>query len=69
MSNFIPDQPKKAVDVPFYDDVSSEGGWQGQSTTKSIDTLKSEIVQAVSRLGGLVVGFQKGNLAAGKVSG
>lgn len=55
MTNFIPDQPKKAADVPYFDDVSSDAGWQGQATTKSIETLKSEIVQAVCRLGGLVI--------------
>jgi hypothetical protein len=48
------------VQVPFFDDITKDGGWQGHTTTKSIETLKSEIVQAISRLGGLVAGFQKG---------
>jgi len=65
--NFIPDQPKKAADVPYYDDVLSSGGWQGQTTTKSIETLKSEIVSAVSRMGGLVTGFQKGSFQIGQL--
>jgi len=58
--NFIPDQPKNAENVPFFEDVTSEQGWQGQTTSKSVETLKSEITQAVSRLGGTVVSFQKG---------
>jgi len=66
MSNFIPDQPKQAADVPWFDDVSSDAGWQGQTTTKSVETLKSEIVQAVSRLGGMVTGFQKGTFQIGE---
>ena len=65
MTNFIPEQPKKSVDVPYFDDVTGDAGWQGQSTTKSLETLKSEIVQAVSRLGGLVTGFQKGLFQVG----
>ena len=65
MNNFIPEQPKKAFEVPYFDDVTSDAGWQGHSTTKSIETLKSEIVQAVSRLGGMVTGFQKGKFMIG----
>lgn len=58
--NFIPDQPKSAQSVPYFEDVSAQDGWQGQTTQKSVETLKSEITSAVSRLGGMVVGFQKG---------
>ena len=65
MNSFIPDQPKKAADVPYFDDVTSQDGWQGHSTTKSIETLKSEIVQSVSRLGGMITGFQKGKFVVG----
>ena len=64
--NFIPDQPKNNQEVPYFEDATSDAGWQGQATTKSIETLKSEIVQAVSRLGGLVVGFQRGKFETGK---
>lgn len=59
--NFIPQQPEvEAKDVPYFDDVTNEAGWQGHSTGKSMDTLKSEIISAISRLGGLVSGFQRG---------
>ncbi|MFA5416947.1 MAG: hypothetical protein WC341_00675 [Bacteroidales bacterium] len=65
MSNFVPDQPKVSREVPFYDDVRAADGWQGQATGKSIETLKSEIVTAISLMGGLVSGFVKGNFQTG----
>ena len=66
MNSFIPEQPKGArPDVPYFDDVTSAGGWQGHATDKSIDTLKSEIMEAVGRLGGLVSGFQRGTFIIG----
>ncbi len=59
--DFIPEQPKhEAETVPFFDDVTSEGGWRGHSTSKTVDTLKSEIMVSISRLGGLVTGWQRG---------
>jgi len=65
MMNFIPDQPKQAQDVPFYEDVTASGGWQGHSTSKSISSLKSEITASIGRLGGLVNGFQRGTFEIG----
>ncbi len=56
--SFVPEQPKDSQQVPFFDDVSKEAGWQGQSTTKSIKALQAEIIEAVGRLGGLVINFQ-----------
>lgn len=58
--NFIPEQQNSA-DVPFFDDVVSRNGWQGHTTGKSIETLKSEIMLAMDRLGGIVANFQKGS--------
>jgi hypothetical protein len=58
--NFIPETSKTSVEVPYYDDVTGEAGWQGHSTTKSIERLKSEIVESISRLGGMVTNFQRG---------
>jgi hypothetical protein len=60
MNNFIPEVPKEAQDVPYFDDVSKDAGWQGHTTSKSIETLKSEIITSIGRLGGIVTGFQKG---------
>lgn len=61
--SFIPDTPKQANEVPYFDDVIGSDGWQGHTTRKSLDTLKSEIIQALSRLGGLVAGFQRGSFS------
>ncbi len=60
MSGFVPEQPKEAAKVPFFDDVSAADGWKGQTTTKSMETLKAEIMAAVGRLGGMVTGFRRG---------
>jgi hypothetical protein len=59
---FIPEQESKALAVPYFDEVTAEGGWRGMSTGKSIETLKSEITQAISRLGGVVAGFVFGKM-------
>lgn len=47
--SFIPDTPKSVSTdaVPFYDDATAKDGWQGQGTTKSLATLKSEITQSM----------------------
>jgi hypothetical protein len=58
--NFIPEQAKNIQEVPYYEDATKSDGWQGQSTTKSIRALQSEITEAISRLGGLVMSFQRG---------
>jgi hypothetical protein len=65
--NFIPEQPKDKIPaVPYFDDVSSDAGWQGQTTGKSVDKLKTEIMEAIGRLGGTVTIFQKGTFVVGK---
>jgi hypothetical protein len=58
--NFIPEQSKQAQSVPFYEDATKAEGWQGYSTTKSIERLKSEVTESITRLGGFVSGFQIG---------
>ncbi len=58
---FIPNQPEKAAEVPFYEDATSEDGWQGQATEKTIERLKSDLTTAISRLGATVTGFQRGS--------
>src|SRR4030042_4183330 len=58
--NFIPEQSKETQYIPYYEDATSAEGWQGHTTQKTIKALQSEITQAISRLGGLVTGFQKG---------
>lgn len=60
--NFIPETPRQSdITLPYFDDVRSDDGWQGYSTTKSIDTLKSEVIIALTRLGGSATGFQRGS--------
>jgi hypothetical protein len=66
--DFIPEQSSNSVDVPYFEDVTGDSGWQGQATTKSIETLQSEIEEAVKFLGGRVVRFQRGTFQTGKVS-
>lgn len=56
---FTPDQ-NQAQKVPFFEDAKKEDGWKGHTTTKSEQRLQNEIKEALVRLGGLVVGFQKG---------
>ena len=58
--NFIPEQPSESKHVPYYEDATKADGWQGQATDKTIKALQSEITQSISRLGGLVTGFQRG---------
>lgn len=58
--DFIPKTPSKVREVPYFDDVTSEAGWSGHSTSKSMETLKAEITQSLSRLDGMVTGFQRG---------
>jgi hypothetical protein len=57
---FRPSDNKKVYDVPFFDDVTAGDGWQGQTTGKSIETLKVEIGTSIARLGGMIVNFQMG---------
>lgn len=57
---FKPNVPKLENSVPYFDDVTSTEGWQGQTTGKSIAQLKSEITSAISRMGGLVSAFIEG---------
>lgn len=58
--NFIPEQPKQSKSVPYFEDANRQEGWQGYSTTKSFERLKSEVTEAITRLGGFVSGFQQG---------
>ena len=60
--DFIPTE-HQAQDVPFYDDVTTNGGWQGHTTGKTVNALKAEVSAAITRLGGVVTGFQRGAFA------
>lgn len=62
MFNFVSEKSEQKVEVvPFYEDATAQNGWQGQSTGKTIETLKSDIISSFGKLGGLVTGFEKGS--------
>jgi hypothetical protein len=62
--NFVPDR-SEAKDVPYFEDVREGDGWQGQGTRKTVDQLKTEVGDAVGRLGGFVRFFQQGTFHIG----
>lgn len=57
---FVPEQEKKALAVPYFEEAARSDGWQGHTTTKSIERLKSEVTESITRLGGFVSGFMGG---------
>lgn len=62
--DFKPEVKKEMQEVPYYDDVSSSGGWEGHGTGKTLESLKSEVVMALSKLGGTTASFQRGAFEA-----
>lgn len=64
MFNFVSEKTERKIDeIPFYEDADAANGWSGQSTGKSIETLKAEIIAHIGKLGGLVTGFEKGSFS------
>ena len=59
MNTFQPNQ-QKSVQVPFFDDVKASDGWEGHTTTKSIEKLISEIASNLSLMGCVFTGYQSG---------
>lgn len=59
MFNFQPEQKTKE-DVPFYDDVTSSGGWEGHATSKSVEKLQQEIAANLALIGCVLTGYQSG---------
>ena len=60
--HFTPEgRSSQLLRVPFASEARAQDGWQGQNTGRSVETLKSGIVQAMARLGGVVHGFQRGS--------
>lgn len=58
---FVPDQPKRQAEVPYFEDATQAGGWAGHATGKNIDKLQAEISVAIQRLGGVVTTIQSGS--------
>ena len=67
MFNFVSDKNnEKPQDVPYFEDVKASEGWQGQATSKDMVALKGEISTSISRLGGFVSGFERGQFGTRK---
>ena len=59
---FIPDnKPQEAKKVPFFEEATKEGGWQGHATGKSIKTLQAQIKATLERMDGTVDQFISGS--------
>lgn len=58
MFDFKPEQEEKKI--PFFDDVKSSDGWEGHTTSKSLDKLKSEIATNLSLIGCVYSGCMAG---------
>jgi len=56
--NFKPDN--KVETVQFFDDVKASDGWEGHTTTKTIERLTDEIRSNLSLIGCVFVGCQRG---------
>jgi len=56
---FTPEKPTETR-VTYFDDATGADGWEGHTTTKSIERLQSEIITSLSRMGGNVVSIQSG---------
>jgi len=59
--NFKPDEAKKTPSIPYFEDLTGEAGFRGYSTQKSIQTLQSEVSQAIARLEGYLIDVQTGS--------
>lgn len=57
---FTPDPIASSETAPYFEDVSKASGWAGFSTTKSIDTLLTEVTAALSRIGAMLTDIQSG---------
>jgi hypothetical protein len=54
-------QPKDEIkQVPFFDDVTAAQGWEGHTTSKSIDKLTSEIATNLTLIGCVFSGCRAG---------
>jgi hypothetical protein len=51
------------TEIPFFEDITSEGGWKGHATQKNYLTLKSEVIAALSNLGATITSWVEGKFA------
>jgi hypothetical protein len=57
---FVPDQSLNQKAVPYFEDATKKDGYGGYTVTRENRSLKSDVTQAISRLGGTVTGFVSG---------
>lgn len=57
---FEPESAQKGASAPYFEDISSDMGFRGQRTHKSLERLLSEVTNAISNLGGYLLGVQRG---------
>lgn len=64
---FTPNQEQDSMpfDVPFYTEARTQDGWQGHTTSRSYETLKSDVTTAMGRIGGTINAFQRGTYRIG----
>lgn len=63
--DFKPKQSENnPLDVPYYSEADADNGWAGHTTGKSIRTLRSEIVQAMTRIGATVIDIVEGTFGS-----
>ena len=61
MFEFVSEKTEhKVEEVPYFEDATAANGWSGVTTTKTIETLKANIIASIGKLGGSVTGFEKG---------
>lgn len=57
---FEPEGTKQGTDAPYFEDISSDMGYRGQRTHKSLEKLQGEVTNAISNLGGYLLNVQRG---------
>lgn len=59
---FIPDETEEQSEpITYFEDARSEDGWAGQSTEKSYERLKGEILNEIERVKGRVKKWSRGH--------
>jgi hypothetical protein len=62
---FVPESGPQAYDIPFFEDVKAEDGWEGQGSGKTEAQLEKEVIQAIALLQGGVTSIVHGTFNDG----
>jgi hypothetical protein len=58
---FQPDKSQRSItEAPFFEDISTQSGWEGMTTQKSFEKLTGEIREALGFLGAEVTSMMRG---------